>query len=179
MLIDTFISAWDVIKLSCGDTEPGFQSPLDPSPLLLQCKAGVKITSGAIPYLRDRSMFQIQHLSFKRKKSHCRTGVPSSAFCSMLIKWDFLMFSASSLKYWFFAGFLNYLQSMKEWAGWSFGSFCVMRSVLFDLWKTYFKTKSCNFAAVSKPPFPQTMEEIKNSASQIVLVSPKCVWHWR
>lgn len=69
-----------MIKLSCDDTELGFQSPLDPSPLLLQCKAGVKITSRAIPYLSDRSMFQIQHLSFRREKSHFGTGVPSSAF---------------------------------------------------------------------------------------------------
>lgn len=57
MLIDTFISAYDTIMLSCVETEPGFQSPLDPSalpPAMQRClKAGMKITVKAVPYLRQ------------------------------------------------------------------------------------------------------------------------------
>lgn len=82
-------------------------------------------------------------------------------FCCMLIEWDFLMFPASPLKYWFFAGFLNYLQSMKEWTGWSFSLFCVRTSVLFDQWETYLKTKSVFLLLFLNPHFHKPWRKLK------------------
>jgi len=73
------------------------------------------------------------------------------------------MLSASPLTYWFFTGFLHYPQFMKcprNWAKLS-SLFCVLRIVLINLQKTYFKTNSCHLLRFLNPHFHKPRRKLK------------------
>lgn len=83
-----------------------------------------------------------------------------------------LVLSASPLRDLLFIGFFHYVQFRKCPRGWTELSvlLCVVRRVSVNLQESYLKTNSCCLLLFLNPHFHKPREEIKNSASKIVLI---------
>lgn len=83
-----------------------------------------------------------------------------------------LVLSASPLRDLLFIGFFHYVQFKKCPSSWTKLSIllCAVRRVSVNLQESYLKTNSCHLLLFLSPHFHKPREEIKNSASKIVLI---------